>query len=47
MPKRSPEGLGSVTYRLFPSYFTFSERGVALEALEALDVEDAVPRLHD
>ena len=26
---------------------TFSEGGVTLEALEALDVEDAVPRLHD
>ena len=30
-----------------PTQPTFSEGGVTLEALEALDVEDAVPGLHD
>ena len=31
----------------FESVLTFSEGGVTLVALEAFDVEDAVPRLHD
>ena len=33
--------------KLFSVFCTFSEGGVTLVALEAFDVEDAVPRLHD
>ena len=49
MPKRSPVHEDCNPEPLFFESvpLTFSEGGVTLVALEALDVEDAVPRLHD
>ena len=48
MPKRSPVHEDCYPEPLFfESVLTFSEGGVTLVALEAFDVEDAVPRLHD